>query len=150
MSVVLLDSDVLVHLLTAGDPLQATARNALRALRRQRSSFATTTQNVAEFWNVCTRPASARNGLGFEPADVAKRLATIHRMAEVLTENQTSYAIWQRLVASLSIRGAAVHDARLAAVMIANNVPRILTFNGADFVRYRAEGIEAIAPEAVA
>jgi predicted nucleic acid-binding protein len=148
MSAVLLDSDVLVHLLTAGDPLQATARNALRVLRRQQFRFATTAQNVAEFWNVCTRPPSARNGLGFEPADVAKRLTTINRMAEVLTENQTSYAIWQRLVASLSIRGASVHDARLAAVMIAKNVSRILTFNGADFVRYQAEGIEVISPDA--
>lgn len=149
MSTVLVDTDVLVRLLTAGDPLQAPARNALRILRRQHSIFYVSVQNVAEFWNVCTRPASARNGLGIEPAEVAKRVQIINRWARIIVESEASYEVWQRLVQTYSVRGASVHDARLASVMLASGVEKILTFNGSDFARYEAEGIEALAPTEV-
>jgi predicted nucleic acid-binding protein len=36
----------------------------------------------------------------------------------------------------MEVRGAKVHDARLAAVMQAHGLTRILTFNAADFRRY--------------
>ena len=45
--------------------------------------------------------------------------------------------------------GVQVHDARLAASMIAHNVRYILTFNVADFTRYANEEIVAIDPAAV-
>lgn len=146
MSAVLLDTDVLVRLLHTADSLHGIARNAVRALRRERASFYTTIQNVAEFWNVCTRPSSTRNGLGFSSAEVAKRIAIINRWSQVLAESEASYSVWQRLVTTYSVQGAAVHDARLASVMIANGISQILTFNGSDFVRYEPEGISALAP----
>lgn len=150
MNAVLLDTDVLVRLLHAADPLHATARDAVLALRRRRCDFCTSIQNVAEFWNVCTRPASARNGFGFEPAEVEQRVAMINRWSHVLTESEASYATWQRLASTYAVRGAAVHDARLASVMIAHGVTTILTFNGSDFSRYQPEGIEALAPASLA
>ena len=146
MSAVLLDTDVLVRLLHSADPLHATARKAVRALRRQHDSFYVSIQNVAEFWNVCTRPTSARNGLGIEPSEVEKRIATINRWTRVLTESEASYAVWQRLVATYSVRGASVHDARLASVMIANGISQILTFNGSHFARYELEVLNALNP----
>jgi predicted nucleic acid-binding protein len=143
---ILLDTDVLVRLLHTEDPLHLTARNSLRDLRRQQKTLFTAVQNVAEFWNVCTRPASARNGLGFEPSDVEKRLVMINRWCRVLTESESSYAIWQRLVANHAVRGVAVHDARLVSVMLANGISNLLTFNGSDFKRYEPEGVLAVAP----
>lgn len=150
MSAVLLDTDVLVRLLHTADPLHGVTRNAVRSLRREQASFYTTVQNIAEFWSVCTRPASARNGLGFSAEEVAKRIAIINRWSQVLTESEASYVVWQRLVTTYSVQGAAVHDARLASVMIANGISQILTFNGSDFVRYEPEGISTLAPASVA
>jgi predicted nucleic acid-binding protein len=149
MSAVLLDTDVLVRLLHTADPLHEQAVNAVRALRRQRSGFYTTVQNIAEFWNVCTRPPSSRNGLGFPVAEVTKRIAIINRWSQVLTESGASYAVWQRLVTAYSVQGAAVHDARLVSVMIAHGIAQILTFNGSDFVRYESEGISSLAPASI-
>ena len=46
------------------------------------------------------------------------------------------------------VSGAQVHDARLAAVMTASGITRILTFNVRDFIRFA--GIEAIHPDQIA
>jgi predicted nucleic acid-binding protein len=46
------------------------------------------------------------------------------------------------------VSGAQVHDARLAAVMTASGITRIVTFNVRDFSRF-AE-IEAVHPEQIA
>jgi hypothetical protein len=35
------------------------------------------TQNLAEFWNVCTRPATARGGLGLSIAETDRRLSVL-------------------------------------------------------------------------
>lgn len=45
------------------------------------------------------------------------------------------------------VTGAQAHDARLAAVMQAAGIARILTFNVQDFSRY--EGIEAVHPDQI-
>jgi hypothetical protein len=52
------------------------------------------------------------------------------------------------LVTTHGVSGAQVHDARLAAVMTASGITRILTFNVRDFIRFA--GIEAIHPEQIA
>ena len=59
------------------------------------------------------------------------------------------YSEWKRLVAKYNVSRVQVHDARLAASMVAHNVTRILTFNLTDFERYESEGIVAVNPAAV-
>jgi predicted nucleic acid-binding protein len=54
----------------------------------------------------------------------------------LLTENETVYAAWRRLVHELNIRGVQVHDARLAALVQVHGLGRILTLNTADFARF--------------
>ena len=44
------------------------------------------------------------------------------------------------------VSGVKVHDARLVALMLANDILQILTFNAADFQRYQVLGIRAIDP----
>lgn len=44
------------------------------------------------------------------------------------------------------VSGVKVHDARLVALMLTNDIVRILTFNAADFRRYQVLGIRAIDP----
>jgi predicted nucleic acid-binding protein len=54
------------------------------------------------------------------------------------------YSIWRTLVIANNVRGVQVHDAHLAATMLAHGVTRILTLNQPDFLRYA--GLEAVHP----
>jgi len=67
----------------------------------------------------------------------------------ILTPARTveTYDRWRDLVRALRrLSGVKVHDARLVALMLANDILRILTFNATDFQRYQVLGIRAIDP----
>ena len=53
---VLADTGILVRLLERTDPQHAVVRQAVRTLRARGARLVTAPQNMAEFWNVCTRP----------------------------------------------------------------------------------------------
>jgi hypothetical protein len=80
----------------------------MRCLRSSGHTLATCPQNIAEFWNVSTRPTSARGGYG---QSVSKRNCTI------LAESPASYHAWRQLLMAYSVQDVAVHDARLVAMM---------------------------------
>ncbi len=69
----LLDTGILIRIPHRSDPLNTDIRNAIRRLALDGNTFVTTRQNVAEFWNVCTRPASSRGGYGLTTDDTARR-----------------------------------------------------------------------------
>jgi predicted nucleic acid-binding protein len=94
-----------------------------------------TPQNIAEFWNVATRPAD-KNGLGLSQDIVLAELALIEELLTLLPDSPAVFPEWKRLVAQHRVIGAKVHDARLAAVANVNGVGSILTFNTGDFVRF--------------
>ncbi len=133
---VLIDTGVLLRLLDRSDPLHAHIRQALRDLRGRGDVAVVSAQNIAEFWNVCTRPATARGGYGLSVAETDRRVRVLERLFPVLTENAGSYRIWRSLVVSHGVQGVQVHDAWLVAVMLAHGVDHILTLNAADFTRY--------------
>ncbi len=57
---ILIDTGPLLRLVIRSDPAHAGVRKAIRLLRLRNDRLITLTQNVAEFWNVCTRPITAR------------------------------------------------------------------------------------------
>jgi predicted nucleic acid-binding protein len=67
----LVDTGILLRGFARTDPQYSDIRRALLKLRRQGEEFLTSFQNIAEFVNVSTRPASARGGYGlsFEMTD---------------------------------------------------------------------------------
>jgi predicted nucleic acid-binding protein len=140
----LLDTGILARLPHRADPLHHAARDALRRLAAGRHTFVTATQNVAEFWNLCTRPAAARGGFGLSVDETRRRLRLLERFVTVLKEPDSAYAKWKALVVAQQVLGKQVHDARLVALMRAYRIKRILTLNASDFVRY--DGIEAVTP----
>lgn len=139
----LLDTGILLR---AFDPASGDYEQVLRSLdllwQRGETLFVTV-QNLAEFWNVATRPI-ANNGLGLNAVEVAKQLQAIEDFAIVLTESAQSFAVWKRLVIEQSVVGAKVHDARLASVMLVAGIANILTFNERDF--RRLAGLSPISP----
>ncbi|MDQ0471879.1 type II toxin-antitoxin system VapC family toxin [Labrys wisconsinensis] len=97
-------------------------------------------QNIAEFWNVATRPA-INNGLGLSTVLTLAEVTKIEQALILLPDLPTAYAEWKRLVAAHGVIGAKVHDARLVATMIVHGVDRILTFNTGDFARFPVSAV---------
>ena len=133
---VLADTGVLLRLLTPSDPDHVFARKAVTTLESNGEALVMAGQNLAEFWAVCTRPASARGGLGLSVSEVSSRLAVLEGMFGVIHETRQSYHFWRHLVTSLAVQGKQVHDARLVAILQSHGIGRILTFNAGDFARY--------------
>lgn len=143
---VLVDTNILLRLLNPTDPEYATVRSAVDALVTRGDQLCFVSQNLAEFWNVCTRPAD-KNGLGLTGAETDARAKLIESKFLLLPETDRVHAEWRRLVVACSVAGVQVHDARLVAAMLAHGVPQLLTLNDRDFGRY--SGISAVHPRDV-
>ncbi|MFO0807576.1 MAG: type II toxin-antitoxin system VapC family toxin [Gemmataceae bacterium] len=142
-----LDTGILLRLLERTDPHHADIRAAIKNLRAGGDEPVTSAQNIAEFWNVSTRPSTARGGYGLTVVDAEKRLKIVERLFRVLPDTPQSYAVWRRLIINHGVMGVQVHDARLVAWMLAQGISHIVTLNGSDFARY--PGITALAPNQV-
>lgn len=141
----LIDTGVLLRAFDAQSQHCRPIRQALRKLLDAGEQLTVTVQNMAEFWNVATRPLEY-NGQGLSAERVKRRIAIIERFCEVIAEDAVSYDHWKRIVESLGVSGVKVHDARLISVMLRAEVKRILTLNDGDFRRYIGEGIEVVTP----
>lgn len=111
------------------------AATALNILLERNDDIWISSQNLIEFWNVCTRPID-RNGLGMTVAQTDAELTRLEGVFEVLPDTPVIYAEWRRLVLAHSVMGVNVHDARLVAVMLVYGLTHILTFNTCDFRRF--------------
>ncbi|MFN7923117.1 MAG: PIN domain-containing protein [Bryobacteraceae bacterium] len=144
---VLIDTNVLVRSVQRKHPSSRAARHALVALYRGDCSLFITPQNVAEFWNVCTRPKEV-NGIGLSIEAANRYVDQMQKFLVVLADTTKAFQAWRKLVVEHAVKGAKVHDARLVASMRSYGIGRILTFNVGDFSRYG--DIEAIHPDTVA
>jgi predicted nucleic acid-binding protein len=133
----LLDTGVLLRIFSRADPQYGDVRHAVRLLRGAGEELVTSQQNIAEFWNVCTRPVSSRGGFGMNPVEAARRLRGIERLVTLLDDTPLAYNEWKALTNTHAIIGVAVHDARIVALMRVWNVANILTLNPQDFQRYQ-------------
>jgi predicted nucleic acid-binding protein len=140
----LLDTNVLLRLLNRDDPQHELIRSALRTLREQGERLTFTSQSMAEFWNVCTRPVAARGGYGLSAEQTDRRARIIERLFELLPEGAAIHEEWRGLVVAHRAMGVQVYDARLVAAMRVHGITHLLTLNGADFSRY--SGIRAVNP----
>jgi len=139
----LIDTNVLLRLFREDDPQHHLTRAALDELDRCGIETFFSLQNIAEFWNVCTRPLE-RNGYSLSVSETNQCVEYIERTMTFLPDNEQVYLIWRRLVLANQVRGVQVHDARLAAVMEAYGLSRILTLNLPDFLRF--DNIQAVHP----
>jgi predicted nucleic acid-binding protein len=145
----LLDSGILLRLLDDRDPKRPIVQAATEELGRKGAELFITTQNIAELWNVATRP-TANNGLALPQSKVAEFIVrTIDPICAVVTEIDSSISAFRRLLTKYSVVGKQVHDARLVAMMLAWQIENILTLNDRDFRRFEPEGIRIVTPESL-
>ena len=132
----LLDTGVLLRLVIRSQPLHPEIRRAVGLLKERGHQLVTLSQNMAEFWNVCTRPSTARGGMGLSISSTEHRLRMLERAVLVLPDRADVYIEWKRLLLAHNVVGVQVHDARIAAAMAVQGLAHVLTLNADDFSRY--------------
>ena len=143
----LMDSNILLRISRRGDASHSDVAGAISSLRKAGSLLYFTIQNIAEAWNVFTRPVE-RNGFGLSIEEAEREVKAFEKVMILLPDNRDVYAEWRRLVVAHAVRGAKVHDARLVAAMKVHGVTHVLTLNTSDFARY--PGITAVHPRSLA
>lgn len=114
--VVLVDTNVLLRAIQRDDALCEAGRRALTHLHRGNDQLCLTSENVREFWNVCTRPTD-KNGLGMSTAGTERQLELLERYLYVLPDSPLTHSAWLQLVTQHHVVGSKVHDAYLVASM---------------------------------
>jgi predicted nucleic acid-binding protein len=143
----LIDTNILLRWVKPDDRDHTLVRKTIHHLLRRGAILSYTSQNVAEFWNVCTRPLG-QNGFGLSPQDADSRACLFEGKLRLLPDSLAVHQEWRRLIVQHGVRGVHVHDARLVAAMHVHTVQRILTFNDTDFTRFST--IEALHPRSLA
>ena len=142
----LVDTNILLRMTRRSDPQHQIVDTALARLASQGIILHYTHQNIAELWNVMTRPP-VRNGLGLTVAEAERRVRAIESGMSFLPDSEAVYREWRRIVVQYGVLGVQVHDARLAAAMRVHRVSHILTLNVADFSRF--SGLTAVHPGSI-
>lgn len=143
----LVDTGILLRAVDRKDAARGDILTAFRVLRGRGDELATTTQNLREFWNVSTRPTTARGGYGRSPERTASWLRILTQILQLFQETPATFGLWAELVERYRVIGAQVHDAHLVAIMQSHGVREMLTLNPNDFRRYPE--VRASTPKAV-
>lgn len=131
----LIDSNILLRISRRDDPDYQIVDGALERLLREDTELYYTHQNIAEFWNVWTRPAD-KNGFGLTGETAEREIGKFEGMMKLAGDSVPVYERWRQLVRTYRVKGVQVHDARLVAAMLVHGIPNLLTLNVADFARY--------------
>jgi predicted nucleic acid-binding protein len=142
----LADTNVLLRVLQRGDPDHAIISAALRKLKLRGESIHYVSQNLVEFWRVCTRPKPV-NGLGMSVPATDHWVRVIERIFRLAPDRPEVHEEWRRIVVVNNVSGVQVHDARIVAAMRVHGLTDLLTLNVADFSRY--SGINTVHPRDV-
>jgi predicted nucleic acid-binding protein len=140
----LVDTNVFLRIVPKADPDRQIALTALRKLIGKNEELYYTTQVLAEFWTVCTRPTTARGGYGLTPAKTERKAQMIERYCQFIPETVAVHQEWRRLIAAQAITGVQVHDTRFVATMNAYGITHLLTFEKGNFTRF--PGITIVSP----
>jgi len=143
----LVDSNVLLRWVRPDHSDYPASVSTIDVILRRGGVLCYTSQNVAEFWNACTRPL-AHNGYGLSPSETDRRARFFEQKLHFLEDSRAVHEDWRSLLVTYKVSGAQVHDARLVAAMRIHSIKFILTFNDRDFTRYA--GIEAVNPRSAA
>jgi len=132
----LVDTGVLLRAIDRHCAEHSSIMQAFRVLRQRRDSLAVSAQSIREFWNVSTRPTSARGGYGRSIQRTIRWVRTFERILRVLPETPATFARWRDIAEQNQVSGVQVHDANLIAVAEVYGAGAMLTLNTRDFARY--------------
>ena len=128
------DTNVLVNARILEAPDHELARASLFRAFQRPEPLRISRQVLREYLAVVTRPQTWAVPLGREEAlNDVERLAALY---EVLEDGPVVTDLLVSLCREIPVGGRQIHDANIAATMLAHGERRLLTFNRADFRRY--------------
>ncbi|KAI9133241.1 PIN domain-containing protein [Acaryochloris sp. CCMEE 5410] len=133
MAQYLLDTNIVLRFSNPSDTLHNLATEAVATLLAQGDECYLTAQVLIELWVVATRPVDV-NGLGWSIEQTQNVMIQLLDRFPMAKETAQIFPEWLKLVTDNQIKGKRTHDARIAAVMMASNINRILTLNSRDFL----------------
>ncbi|WP_071188339.1 PIN domain-containing protein [Trichormus sp. NMC-1] len=131
----LVDTNILLRLVQKNSPMHLDTQRAILTLKKQGDFLCIIPQNIIEFWAVATRPLD-KNGLGLSITQAEEESEKLKKIFILELDTPQIFTEWESLVIKYQVMGKQVHDARLAAAMLAHNITHLLTFNVDDFKRF--------------
>ncbi|MBE9249421.1 type II toxin-antitoxin system VapC family toxin [Dolichospermum sp. LEGE 00240] len=131
----LVDTNILLRLVQKNSPIHLDTQRAILKLKKQGEFLCIIPQNIIEFWAVATRPLD-KNGLGLSITQAEEESEKLKKIFILELDTPQIFTEWESLVIKYQVMGKQVHDARLAAAMVAHNITHLLTFNVDDFKRF--------------
>jgi predicted nucleic acid-binding protein len=132
----LFDTNLFLRLADKHSPQRPIILNAIRKIRANNQTICYTPQILAEFWNVCSRPTTARGGFGLSLAQTERKVDLIEKYFEILPDTFQTFTEWRKIVSDYAVTGVQVHDAKLVASMNVHKVEFLVTLNEKDFKRF--------------
>ena len=141
-----LDTNVLVRARFEGAPSHSLARRRMREAGESGESLRISRQVLREYLATVTRPQTGSPAIEMEEA--LAHLATLEAAFGILEDGPKVTEMLKTLCREVPVGGRQVHDANIAATMLAHGERRLLTFNARDFRRY-GERLEVIGLDTV-
>jgi predicted nucleic acid-binding protein len=128
----ILDANVLIYSTASEAPQHSASRALLDAVRGDPGvTFYVTSQILCEFYSVVTNPR--RMTVARSSTEAVAAITGFLAFLQVLPIPARAVEGWMDLLTRRPVIGADVFDLQLVAVMLANDVKRIYTFNAVDF-----------------
>ena len=140
------DTNALVRARFRTSPFHEAARAALSRAGQDSEPIRISRQVVREYLVTVTRPQNWS-----EPLPVAAALHDVEWLRstfEILEDGERVTTMLVALFREFPVAGKQIHDANIAATILAHGERRLLTFNAKDFRRF-GERIELVEIEAV-
>ena len=131
---VFVDTNILIRATITSAPLHAQARTNLDELAESGAELWISPQVIREYMSNVTREQSYSQAIPMaQVLEQIQRFRTSFRVAE-----ETTAVLDQMLAlaAAVPLRGKQVHDVNIVAVMLAYQIPQLLTHNTADFKQF--------------
>ncbi len=135
------DTNVLVRARFKSAPEHATARRLLQQAGGSGEAIRISRQVLREYLATVTRPQSWSRPVAMEAA--LAHVAALEAAFDILEDGPRVTEVLATLCRDVAVAGRQVHDANIAATMLAHGERRLLTFNASDFRRY-GERIELV------
>jgi predicted nucleic acid-binding protein len=128
-------------LLAATDTSLSDHQQAFALINSHEKILAANGQVLREYMDVATSSLES-NGFGMNPKDVCNNITQFRLRIILLEESPSVSRILQRLVEQYSLKGKRIHDANIAATMLAYGLTTLATLNPRDFQLF--EGLSII------
>jgi predicted nucleic acid-binding protein len=131
---VFVDTNVLVYATQESAPFNRPARQKLKELEDSGSEFWISRQVLREYIATMSRPQTYSNPLSIET--IVERIRLFEQIFMVADDTVEVTAHLLTLLEETSTGGKQVHDANIAATMLAYGIDTLLTANVDDFKRF--------------